>query len=539
MTTLIPKFDLMDGGTTPSGAVNREISLKLQESISVKDFGATGDGVTNDTAAVQAAIDAVLPTGKALFFPAGVYLCTNLQLVLNGGTQQVTKLYGEAQGKSIIRKYGTDTNPVIYFNQEPGSYGVEWWAFEDLTIDGNSQNCSAIRMHHCSRGRFVNVRFYKALIGMEALGCEQYQVLNCFFDLCTTGVKLAQGDALLNICNLVTFTKTTWVYGTGRQADLEYAAGIAFNDCVFDNVGTSGDVATGGVYVGADYGTQVGYSWLNVTNCWFEKNHGKAFSCDSPDVAISIQSTIFVDNDDGLLISYAQSLSVKDSQFAAAGDTVVVSVNCPNTIVMNSLMYSYTINSTQKTFINLGSVSPLIPYSQTSTNYNVDQYGNVGLGRTVDTAYKLSTKNSRDEKGINQWQNTPDGGSGSLYTFQNYTATSGNVYVGGITFTGGAGVNFVSASDSRLKQDIKDAGDALAIVKDIKVREFTMKANKYKSKFGFIAQELINVYAEPVTEGDDGTKIVEPWAVDYSKLVPLLTKAIQELKAEVDALKAK
>lgn len=76
MTTLIPKFDLMNGGTTPVGAVNRPINLKLEEAISVKDFGAVGDGVTDDTVAIQNCLNSFTQAtgGGTVLFPPGTYI---------------------------------------------------------------------------------------------------------------------------------------------------------------------------------------------------------------------------------------------------------------------------------------------------------------------------------------------------------------------------------------------------------------------------------------------------------------------------------
>jgi hypothetical protein len=68
----------IEGGT---GSVYRSVTSKLQESISVKDFGAVGDGAVDDTAAIQAGL-AYLSNGGTLYFPQGEYLCST-QLTLN------------------------------------------------------------------------------------------------------------------------------------------------------------------------------------------------------------------------------------------------------------------------------------------------------------------------------------------------------------------------------------------------------------------------------------------------------------------------
>ena len=76
MTTLIPKYSQV---TTS----NRTIAQKFAEVLSVKDFGAVGDGVTDDTAAIKAAINAA--QGGEVFFPLGNYVISSpLDVGTNG-----------------------------------------------------------------------------------------------------------------------------------------------------------------------------------------------------------------------------------------------------------------------------------------------------------------------------------------------------------------------------------------------------------------------------------------------------------------------
>lgn len=82
-----------------TGAVARTVQDKGREVVSVKDFGAVGDGVTNDTVAIQSAIDAIPASGGAVFLPAGVY---NLTATLTITNKAIT-LHGEGAGVSILK----------------------------------------------------------------------------------------------------------------------------------------------------------------------------------------------------------------------------------------------------------------------------------------------------------------------------------------------------------------------------------------------------------------------------------------------------
>ena len=70
-----------------TNAVPYPVCEKLEQTVSVKDFGAAGDGVTDDTAAIQAAIDAVgAAGGGTVFVPTGVYAISNTICLGNGGS---------------------------------------------------------------------------------------------------------------------------------------------------------------------------------------------------------------------------------------------------------------------------------------------------------------------------------------------------------------------------------------------------------------------------------------------------------------------
>jgi hypothetical protein len=111
--------------------------------------------------------------------------------------------------------------------------------------------------------------------------------------------------------------------------------------------------------------------------------------------------------------------------------------------------------------------------------------------------------------------------------------------VGNISVTGSA-TSYNTSSDYRLKENIAPMQNALSVVQQLKPVTYNWKADGSDSQ-GFIAHELQAVVPDCVTGEKDavdaeGNPVYQ--GIDTSFLVATLTAAIQELKAEVDTLKA-
>jgi hypothetical protein len=190
--------------------------------------------------------------------------------------------------------------------------------------------------------------------------------------------------------------------------------------------------------------------------------------------------------------------------------------------------------------------------SHTNSNYNID-YWVSGTGiHTFSTAgaermritsagglYVACT--AEPSSSVSGWGITRTGAG--IYVTQGCSTTANfdHIYfytsggLAGNIRTNGTTTTYNSVSDVRLKENIVDAPSALSTVNGIKVRSFDWKSTQSNVKYGFIAQELNEVAPDAVSEG---IKEEDIWAVDTSMLVPMLTKAIQELKSELDSVKA-
>jgi hypothetical protein len=210
------------GGT---GAQDRNVAQKLQEFVSVKDFGAVGDGVTDDRAACQAAIDSLGSEGGVVYFPAGTYKLVStsspdgksngLLIPYTGANDTDSRVVLRGEGRSTILSAASqdmyiirlsDSNCMITDMTLTGSDAVVTTVEAagviglGLVPEDKTQTSTRVNQNYniarnlyvisCERGlEFVNGPTVSGDSGCWYNMCADIHILNC-----TTGIDLSDNS---------------------------------------------------------------------------------------------------------------------------------------------------------------------------------------------------------------------------------------------------------------------------------------------------------------------------------------------------------
>jgi hypothetical protein len=175
------------------------------------------------------------------------------------------------------------------------------------------------------------------------------------------------------------------------------------------------------------------------------------------------------------------------------------------------------------TLIRMGGSDVMQFFTANSERARLDASGNLLVGGT--------TLGQDDSLGVAQNGKLTiakaSSSSAVMASFKNGGTSVGTI----VTSTTATAYN--TSSDQRLKENIADADDAGSKVDAIQVRKFDWIADGSHQDYGMIAQELQSVAPEAVSGDADSDDMM---GVDYSKLVPMLVKEIQSLRARVAQL---
>lgn len=124
------------------GGVATTVETKLAQYISVKDFGAVGDGSTDDTAAIQAALD-VENGNVSVYFPRGVYKITDTILIRQN---HATKMHGDGFNpqettnpiEGTVIKWAGAANGLMFSSNVAGGANTSGLIIKDMRFDGDN-----------------------------------------------------------------------------------------------------------------------------------------------------------------------------------------------------------------------------------------------------------------------------------------------------------------------------------------------------------------------------------------------------------------
>jgi uncharacterized protein YjbI with pentapeptide repeats len=243
------------------GAVDQTVEARLQQYVSVEDFGAIGNGIADDTAAIQAALD----TGKAIYAPVGTYLISStLRLAADG---QI--FYGAGTGNvnepaRTIIKWGGSAGGTMLSISNGTTENWQNCTIQDMFLNGNSLALTAVQGYDSTiaggawRNRYVNLTI-SGLTGANNTAFDfgsgafpnfahDVEITGCFVIGAVRGVYGAGA--------LHRFINTTFSSCTSGVSALAGSA-WSFDNCVFSN-STQYDFTGSNIQI------------ANFSGCWFE-----------------------------------------------------------------------------------------------------------------------------------------------------------------------------------------------------------------------------------------------------------------------------
>jgi len=534
-----------------TGAVLTTVQAKLRESVSVLDFGAVGDGVTDDTAAIQAAINAVsyiantigsdtITAYPTVYFPFGHYVISS-QLNLTKHNVRSDDAILEGNGGSIAFAFDSNQHGIVSgIRFQNFTTAIQ---FDTNNIDGSTflveqctaRNCdlfldtvsysdsrsTVLRVVQCETDNSVS-QFIKAY-------CDKIHIVDCHVRFDQPNIACMELNSNAKIEGGI-YTPYTGVNTNSRWVDF-LDSDRAVSGLTFDNVRFGGE-SGGGITI--------------VKNFMPANNNAKSIivAFNECTMASALSGNHVLLSDDGSNSIAPNIISFKNC-LRPTSSTLFVKTESGNAIVSTpSNVFQIFIDKATRTSDGYDSAtieSILRPYVQdlgiednaTDVLFTLLDDGTVQFG-----AY--SGAGSTHGVEIDTTSSRIACSSTGTGTETRIRFVNGNGIVGSIT-TSGSATSYNVSSDYRLKENAIAISDGVARLKQLQPKRFNFILSPDNTVDGFMAHEVQGIIPEAVTGNHNevdanGNPIYQ--GIDQSKLVPLLTACVQELIGRIEALES-
>lgn len=292
------------------------ISASGQPRINVKDYGAKGNGINNDTKPIQLAIDVAKKRNTNIYLPAGTYMVTNLviQSSMIGQKNTIIKKISNTDEKYTfcnirnqqnltIRDIIFDGNVKLDANREPVKGAIPLFIFMSTNIEilncafNNSamsgiriEGSQSVRLSNCtqtnSHGAFGDGYYIDSSSDIDIKSCKanNYTRIGFVTDMDTKNVNL------LNCIATNGYNASILKGGTESNAGFwfELSANVTATNCIAKNNIHYGFVVTSGI--SKEKINNVAYVSFNLIGCT-STNSGVGFKVSSAGNAVSTSLT--------------------------------------------------------------------------------------------------------------------------------------------------------------------------------------------------------------------------------------------------------
>jgi hypothetical protein len=250
-------------GATSLTPITRTLQQKLDDTVNVKDFGAIGNGITDDTLAIQRAIDQVLFGGFALnqsrlrrviHFPAGTYLISSsIKLpafvhILGAGIDR-TIIQQTASGYAVLELKDSSSQIGVTYGTL-GATTAKNVTVQDVTLDSLSSVKDVVTLNSCDNIDFYRVYFKGSITspsGASSAGqnavyavptdatkdINGLKFIDCRFFRTLQGLVLSANNVKILGCDFTTMSRAVWVDATLSAAETK---NVKIANCTFESI---------------------------------------------------------------------------------------------------------------------------------------------------------------------------------------------------------------------------------------------------------------------------------------------------------------